>query len=152
MKLRLIRYSDNGKSTLGLLFVDGVFFNYCLEDEYREKKIKGKTRIPHGTYTVEKYKVLTPKTKAYRAKHNWFDYHYMLLDVPNFKNIYIHKGNEERHTDGCLIVAHTSNNNQIGPGFVGNSTKAFERLYSKLNGADGKIEITIVDMDRELKA
>ena len=55
MKLEVLRISSEADSTSGLLF-DVTYFRkflcYTLEDEYREEKIKGETRIPAGTYQV----------------------------------------------------------------------------------------------------
>ena len=78
MKLELKRFSSQSDTTLGLLFVDGEFECFTLEDEYREEKVKGETRIPAGTYKVEKREVLSGLTKKYRSKYPWFDYHFML--------------------------------------------------------------------------
>ena len=40
MKIELKRFSSQSDTTLGLLFVDGEFECFTLEDEYREEKIK----------------------------------------------------------------------------------------------------------------
>ena len=55
MKLQVLRISSEKDSTSGLLFdvTNGrKFLCYTLEDEYREEKIMGETRIPAGTYEV----------------------------------------------------------------------------------------------------
>ena len=52
MEIEVLRYSDNGESTLGLLKVNGKFFCYTLEDQYQEVKVKHQTRIPEGTYNI----------------------------------------------------------------------------------------------------
>ena len=152
MKLKLLRYSDNGKSTLGLLFIDGIFSAYCLEDEYREIKVKGETRIPEGVYEIDFRKVDSGMTIKYREQFNWFTYHLMLYDVPGFEYIYIHKGNHQKSTNGCLLIADTANNNKIESGFVGKSTQAFKRIYtqiaSELNNGSG-VNINVIDYDRE---
>ena len=53
MKLKVIRFSSQKDSTSGLLFDDSdgklEFLCYTLEDEYREEKISGETRVPAGT-------------------------------------------------------------------------------------------------------
>src|SRR5690606_26679942 len=57
--ITLLRYVDDEETTLGLLFYDGKFFCYTLEDTFRETKITGKTRIPKGTYRLGFNKSLT---------------------------------------------------------------------------------------------
>lgn len=133
----LQRYSDNGNSTQGLLFRKGheipLFKSYTLEDEYRIQKIPGETRIPEGKYEIKKRKSVTPKTVEYRGRYPWFDYHLEILDVPNFSNIYIHVGNKEDDTDGCVLVQNEANNNQIKRGWNSESAKAFKRIYMEMS-------------------
>ena len=152
MSLNLIlqRYSDNGDSTQGLLhLIDNnslSFLNYTLEDEFREVKVKGETCIPNGLYEVKQRKVLSPMTERYRNKYDWFDWHLELQNVEGFQNIYIHIGNKDEDTDGCILVQDNANNNTVKDGFNGSSLPAFERLYnlvrSELNDG-GKVFIRI---------
>ena len=145
MKLELKRFSSQSDTTLGLLFVDGEFECFTLEDEYREAKIKGETRIPEGTYKVEKREVLSGLTKKYRSKYPWFDFHFMLHDVPNFQYVYIHIGNDDDHTDGCLLVSDAVNSNRFDENNnLSSSGPAFKRLYQKMSEAD-IINISVTD-------
>jgi hypothetical protein len=135
----LQRFSDNRESTLGVLFkitVGNPFLQgYTLEDEYRDAKVKGETRIPAGRYEIVIQKANTPLTVKYRDRYpTWFKYHLMLKDVPNFQGIYIHIGNRGDNTDGCILVGDNLNNNKTGNGEVSNSTACFMRLYSDLYG------------------
>lgn len=132
MKFILQRFSDNRQSTLGLMFKVGVltpFRSFTLEDEFRESKISGETRIPAGTYQLVIQKLDTPKTLQYRAKYPWFKNHIMVKDVPGFIGIYIHIGNEDKDTDGCILLGDTCLNNTTGPGEITSSTAAFIRFY-----------------------
>ena len=151
MKLKLLRYSDNGKSTLGLMFIDNKWACYCLEDEYRDVKVLGETRIPAGIYNIDFRKVDSGMTGKYRKQFSWFTWHLMLQNVPGFKYVYIHKGNKEKHTEGCILIADNANNNQIQDGFIGNSTQAFKRIYAiiadELNNGN-EVEIEVIDYDR----
>ena len=60
MELVLKRYNFGEKSTLGKLFIGGVFFCYVLEDKVREIenkpvaewRIPSQTAIPRGKYKV----------------------------------------------------------------------------------------------------
>jgi hypothetical protein len=141
MKLTLTRFSGQSTSTLGLLFVDNSFECFTLEDEERVVKIKGETRIPEGTYQVKKREVLSGLTKKYRDRFDFFDYHFMLQDVPGFEYVYIHIGNDETNTDGCLLVGDGVKSNRFDQkNNLQSSTSAFERLYKRLSGA---LDITI---------
>lgn len=158
MNYILQRYSDNRESTLGILFRESgggtYMYGYTLEDEHRDVKVKGETRIPAGTYEIVINKSDTPLTLRYRAKYNWFKYHLMLKDVPGFQGIYLHIGNRGDNTDGCLLVGDSANNNRIGNGEISNSTACFTRLYSELYdylAAGNKATITIRDEKHLLK-
>jgi hypothetical protein len=135
----LQRLSDNRESTVGALFkvtVGNPFLQgYTLEDEYRDIKVKGDTRIPAGRYEIIIQEAETKLTLKYRAKYPaWFKKHLMLKSVPNFVGIYIHIGNKGDDTDGCILVGDLVNNNKIGNGEVSSSTACFMRLYSDLFG------------------
>lgn len=133
MNFILQRFSDNRESTLGLLFKVGALISfkcYTLEDEFRESKVSKETRIPAGTYELVIQKQETPKTLSYRAKYPWFINHLMLKDVPGFVGIYIHVGNTDEDTDGCILLGDVAENNSIGEGKIANSTVAFKRFYA----------------------
>ena len=145
MKLELKRFSSQSDTTLGILFVDGEFECFTLEDEYRADKVKGETRIPAGTYKVEKREVLSGLTEKYRKKYPWFDFHFMLQDVPNFQYVYIHIGNDDDHTDGCLLVSDAVKSNRFDENNnLSSSGPAFKRLYQKMSESSS-LEIIISD-------
>ena len=55
MKLEELRFSSEKDATNGLLFdvTDGrKFLCYTLEDEHRDVKKYGETRVPAGTYKI----------------------------------------------------------------------------------------------------
>jgi len=132
MILELMRFSDNGESTKGLLFIDGVFECYTLEDEFRNIKVAGETRIPEGKYEIKFRNEDTPLTKSYQARYSFFTRHIEITGVPNFGNVYIHIGNTANDTDGCVLVGDSVNNNRLGIGNIGSSRQAFERMYKKV--------------------
>ena len=154
MKLEVLRISSEHDSTSGLLF-DVTYFRkflcYTLEDEYREEKIKGETRIPAGTYQV-----VLRKSGGFHNKYvkRYGEMHRGMLhitDVPNFEYILIHTGNTDEHTAGCLLLGDTQTNNQISKdGFVGSSGQAYKRIYPPIAEAleNGEcVEITYIDYD-----
>jgi hypothetical protein len=137
MQIVLQRYSDNRDSTLGLLFEKKnnalIFQSYTLEDEFRETKVSKETRIPVGFYELKLNKADTPLTLRYRARYpSWFTYHIEITGVPNFKGVYIHVGNTDEDTEGCILVGDNADNNQLGHGTVSNSVQAFTRLYKRI--------------------
>ena len=130
MKLDLIRKEFTTISTIGDLLIDGKFYCYTLEDMYREKKKKGVTAIPYGTYEV----VINFSNRFQKPMP-------LLLSVPGFDGIRIHNGNTADHTDGCILVGFTK-----GKDFIGNSKSAFTQFMPKLQAGlkVGKVLIEII--------
>jgi len=150
MKLEVIRFSHGSDSTSGLLFVieDGVreFLCYTLEDEYRDTKLYGETRIPNGTYRISLRNeggYHARYAKRFKAIHKGMLH---ITNVPNFEYILIHCGNTDEHTAGCLLLGDTQTNNMVQKdGFVGQSTSAYKRVYPRIAEMVerfGSIEIT----------
>lgn len=132
MQLDVYRYSDNGESTLGLLFVDGVFECYTIEDEARSEKVFGETRIPEGEYEIG-LRTVGGHDARYSSKFPEFHKGMLhVLDVPNFQYVLIHIGNDDDDTAGCLLVGNAANNNKLTDGFISDSTSAYIKLYKKV--------------------
>lgn len=116
MKLQLKRKYRTNNSTIGELYIDGIFECYTLEDVERDIKIKNETAIPKGTYKViinqsNRFKRLLP----------------LLINVPNFEGVRIHSGNTNHDTEGCILVGKTRSLD-----FIGQSRKAFDSLFKKM--------------------
>lgn len=114
MQITIKRYAFGRNSTGGLLFIDGKFECYTVEDQEREAivplraKIPGETAIPRGSFNVE----LRPLGGFHERYQNRYgkDFHKGMLhirDVPNFKYILFHSGNDHTHTEGCILVGNT---------------------------------------------
>lgn len=131
MKLEVLRFSDNGESTIGALLIDGVFECYTIEDEQRTQKVFGETRIPEGTYPV-KFRNEGGHHNRYKVRYDQPHGMLHVINVPNFKYILIHIGNTDDDTAGCLLVGNLPNNNKVSSGFVGQSTEAYIKMYSKV--------------------
>lgn len=133
MKLQVVRFQFGKDATNGMLFIDGEFECYTLEDEYRDVKVMGETCIPEGTYDV-KFRKEGGFHSRYSAKYK--NAHYGMLhvqDVPNFEFILIHTGNTDQHTAGCLLLGETQQDLDKGKdGFIGNSTVAYKKAYAKI--------------------
>ena len=104
--------------TIGRLFVDGEYLCDTLEDKVRdhnkdgdlldegETKVYGQTAIPYGRYAV----VVNYSPKFRRQLP-------VLLSVPHFTGIRIHRGNSPKDTEGCILVGE----NKVKGGLI-NST------------------------------
>ena len=157
MELEVLRFSSQKDSTNGILFdVTGEkrqFLCYTLEDEFREDKVAGETRVPSGTYKV------TLRTVG--GFHGRYDKKYgemhkgmlWVRDVPNFEYILIHTGNTDEHTAGCLLLGDSQQANfGNSDGFVGSSTQAYKRVYPAIAKAleeNEKVTITYIDFDKK---
>lgn len=145
--INVLRYSDDGETTLGLLYIRNEFFAYTLEDTYHEDKIAGETRIPAGNYELDFLKVETGLTKKYRERFSWFNYHLEIKNIPNYTGVYIHIGNNHKHTKGCLLIADGINASSVKKTIV-ESTNAYKRFYMRMSDllASGeKLRIVIKD-------
>lgn len=104
MKLELNRIAKEPLYTIGRLFVDGKYFCDTLEDPCRdldrEEKVMHETAIPEGTYEV----IVNVSVKFKRKLP-------LLLNVPHFTGIRIHRGNTDKDTFGCILVGE---NRQVG--------------------------------------
>ena len=134
MELEVWRFSSQEDSTNGLLFdVTGGkrrFLCYTLEDEHREEKVAGETRIPAGTYRIT---LRTVGGFHGRYEKKYGEMHKGMLwvrDVPGFEYILIHTGNTDEHTAGCLLLGDSQQANfGSSNGMVGSSVNAYKRVY-----------------------
>ncbi len=133
MKLQVVRTQFGTDATNGLLFVNGLFECYTLEDQYQAVKVMHETCIPEGTYDI-KFRTVGGFHEKYKKRYG-ADHYGMLhiQDVPNFTYILIHSGNTDEHTSGCLIVGETQQDLDIDEfEFIGNSGMAYSKMYRKV--------------------
>ena len=123
MNIELNRITRKLSYTIGRLFVDGKYFCDTLEDRCRdldkEKKVMNETAIPEGTYEV-----IVNVSERFKRKLP------LLLDVPHFSGIRIHRGNTDKDTSGCILVGENKQ-----PGRVINSTLYELRLTEMVEKA-----------------
>ena len=134
MKLLLTRYLDGSDRTFGTLWLQHsstisddtklrvVLTEICgtmeprRRDLSREKKVKGSTAIPSGTYEIK----FSPSAKFNRMMP-------YLVNVPLFEGIMFHPGNTLKDTAGCILVGERCNNG------LTRSKHHFEQLMQLLN-------------------
>jgi hypothetical protein len=144
------RISSGEESTLGTLFdvtEEPEFLCYILEDQFNEPKIKGETRIPPGKYQIM-FRDEGGMIKRYKKRFPWHRGMLWLQMVPDFQFIYIHVGNKDDDTDGCLLVGDGQVSNVIERGMVTTSVGAYQRLYERIAAQleeGGEAWITVED-------
>lgn len=132
MEVRVKRIFKGAEYTIGKMYLvlDGKETYLCdtLEDPVRnlgsngEGKIYGKTAIPEGEYEF----IISHSPKfGYETP--------LLLNVPYFTWIRIHKGNTPDDTEGCILVGY----NKV-KGRLVDSTKAFDKLMEILKGSSDR--------------
>lgn len=148
-ELTLLRYLDDGNTSLGLLYLGKQFFCYTLEDTHRDEKVPAGTRIPEGRYPLSFNPTLTDLTKKYRSRFSWFDYHIEINNIPNYDLVYLHIGNSHQDTRGCILLADGVNTGSSEK-MVTHSQRAFERFYKAVYpkiSSQENLEIKILNED-----
>lgn len=134
MKLTLKRTYKAPNYTIGHLYIDGQYFCDTLEDTVRdlirEKKIPGQTAIPAGTYHV--LVTYSPKFKRKLP---------ILVNVPMFTGIRIHRGNTAKDTEGCILVGKNTEK-----GKVTGSTDYEIELTRRLSEAEERDETNTIEI------
>ena len=141
MKLDVVRTQFGADATNSLLFIDGEFECYGLEDEIRDVKVYAESAIPLGEYEIKFRTVggFHTRTKSrYDSKYGegWHLGMLELQDVPNFEFILVHSGNTDESTMGCYLVGNTQQDLDVSKdGFIGSSRVAYEKMYPKVRDA-----------------
>ena len=87
--------------TIDSLSVDGIYLCDMIEDKVRdydkdgdldEEKVFGETAIPYGIYEMDL--TMSPKFKRLLP---------IIMNVPHFTGIRIHRGNSAKDSHGCLL-------------------------------------------------
>ena len=145
------RISSGDESTLGIIHdvsgPDPIFKCYSLEDQFNEPKIPGETRIPAGRYQI-KLRDEGGMIKRYKKRFSWHKGMLWLQDVPGFEWVYMHVGNKDDDTDGCILTGDGQISNVTERGMVTTSVAAYRRLYEEIvNAIEGgeQVWITIED-------
>ena len=114
MEILLTRDTFTSTSTTGTLSIDGKPFGFSLEDFDRglfqtqphadilKFKVSGQTCIPSGRYEVRK--TWSPRYGRHMPE---------VCDVPGFRGIRIHAGNDAGDTEGCILPGKTRARNWV---------------------------------------
>lgn len=148
MHITVDRVKSDGKATLSIVYINGKFECFGLEDRYREDKVKHETRIPAGTYKVGVRKV-GGTTARYQQRFPEIHKGMLhVLNVPNFEYILIHCGNFHTDSSGCLLLGQDANTGEAI--HIPDSKDAYVVFYQKVIKAalDGHLTITYKDSDR----
>lgn len=148
MEIVVDRFISDKDTSVSRVSIDGKFECFGLEDEYREDKIPGETRIPAGTYKVD--------LRTEGGFHNRYGQRYgsshkgmlHIRNVPNFTYILIHCGNTDEDTAGCLLVGSSANTVE-GDMSVSSSRVAYKKFYPKVCTAAGQGDLTITFIDND---
>lgn len=141
MKLTLKRVSLQNTYTIGKLYVNDTYFCDTLEDKVRdlnkdgkfdngEVKVYGETAIPYGTYEV-----IVNYSNHFKRNLP------ILLNVPSYEGVRIHRGNTPKDTLGCILLGENKKK-----GEVLNSTPyeiSLTKILTKAQSDKDKITITI---------
>lgn len=141
MEIELLRRFFAPTYTIGRMSINGTFFCDTLEDPCRdknkngvfdgdEKKIFGETAIPYGRYMV-----MVTYSPAFKRRLP------LLLAVPHFEGVRVHRGNFPKDTQGCPLVGENKIKGQLI-----NSTKyeiELTRLIEEAEARGESVYITI---------
>ena len=105
------------------------------------------TRIPAATYRIT---LRDEGGMTGRYAKRFPEFHRGMLwlrDVPGFEWIYIHLGNTDDHTSGCILVGRQPRMTPGKPLFLGASKPAYVNLYRQCVDAAAADDLTITLID-----
>ena len=144
--LKIIRIGVGKNSTLGHLYLNGLFLCYLLEDRMAEKKAAGLTCIPEGNYRL----VLNTTSGMHRKYLRLFpDMHQGMLQIagiPDFDLVFLHIGNTHGDTRGCPLMGHRWI--RSGEDYqVYQSAHAYRKVHPVVMGAlqSGVVEVQVIN-------
>lgn len=151
MHVAIERFAADAESTLGLMFLDGLFACFTLEDQHQADKVAGETRIPAGRYRLG-LRTVGGFHQRYTARFGpWHRGMIQILDVPNFTHVLMHIGNDDDDTDACVLVGNGVPPHGPEGWRVSHSTDAYRAIYPPIVDelvAGRPVHLTITDRAR----
>lgn len=142
--IKLLRIAEGMNTTLGQLYINGIFQCYILEDKIRKEKIPGQTAIPAGQYPL----ALNGTAGMNVRYHSHYpQMHRGMVEVrgiPHYSLVFFHIGNYHTDTRGCLL---TGSYYQLldGDYRILHSAAAYKRVYPLLaKAAEEGMELRVV--------
>ena len=149
-QIDVLLFDEDDDSTRTKFYFNGEFKGYGVEDEHRDIKVKGETRVDNGLYEGgfryspkfsrhyyrddegEIIKARKRTTEALKKRFHTEHELFWVKDTPRHEFILWHWGNKDDNTDGCYCVGsslHLFNDGQRG---VGASRAKYEEIYPLL--------------------
>lgn len=132
----LHRFISGIDATLGAIFrffpsgmTPPSFRCFTVEDEFRAVKVAKETRIPQGRYELKLRTEggMHPKyAEKFKGLHRGMLW---LQNVPGFEHVYIHIGNSDDNTEGCILVGRGADAETMT---VTKSASMYESLYREI--------------------
>jgi hypothetical protein len=152
MEVVLQRLENHPLCTPGYLTIDGKAAGCMLEDPFQDNGDeieRGNERVEAGRYEIKQRKVLSPMTERYRKKYPWFGkqgWHLEITGIPNRKYVYIHLGNDHRHTKGCTLNGTYLYPNNMYGWKLAASTDKFKETFKTITDALEKGERVFIEI------
>lgn len=147
--IQIDRLVSNKDTTIGMIKSEKLVGFTC-EDEFRLNKIPGDTRIKANIYEI-KYRTEGGMLQKYQQMFENHPGMLWLQNVEGFDYVYLHIGNKDDDTLGCILVGYGAILN--GEFCIANSRDFYIRLYREIQEAfsqDRKVFVVIVDRDMPL--
>jgi len=139
-----MRTKQGKHSTLSEIHVNNQFVCYGLENIPRPVKIRGETAIPAGRYSLGFNREGGMNGRYYDDYPKLHRGMLEILDIPNFRYVYFHKGNSYKQTAGCILVG-SQYVLEDGDYHLLASGVAYKKLYSLVTEqmAQGPVEVQV---------
>lgn len=139
-----MRTKQGKHSTLSEIYVNNQFVCYGLENIPRPVKIRGETAIPAGRYSLGFNREGGMNGRYYDDYPKLHRGMLEILDIPNFRYVYFHKGNSYKQTAGCVLVG-SQYVLEGGDYSLLASGVAYKKLYSLVTEqmAQGPVEVQV---------
>ena len=152
MQITLRRIAVSDEVTIGILYIEGKYECWTLEEHVKTKKVNAKFRIPAESYILQPYET-GPMYAQY--KHRWPAWHQgmiQLKDVPDFKFLVLfHAGNKDDAGVGGIIVGRQVS--LTGKAAILESRLAYGEFYTKIADSlyAGDCKLTVIDDDQGIR-